>query len=133
MNNENILVITVDSEPSPYAEGLEAIQQLKEGKTVNEPAVVRFPNESQLTDVFNERTYTLLRVIRDEEPASIRETARLVGRDKKNVHEELTTLEALGVIRFEEDGRAKRPVFPYTELVVTPLAGTAGDGTPAAP
>jgi predicted transcriptional regulator len=86
-----------------------------------------------LTDVFNERTYTLLRVIRDEEPASIRETARLVGRDKKNVHEELTTLEALGVIRFEEDGRAKRPVFPYTELVVTPLAGTDGDGTPATP
>jgi predicted transcriptional regulator len=133
MNNENVLVITVDSEPSPYAEGLEAIQQLKQGKTVNEPAVVRFPNESQLTDVFNERTYTLLRVIRDEEPASIRETARLVGRDKKNVHEELTTLEALGVIRFEEDGRAKRPVFPYTELVLTPLAGTAGDETPAAP
>ena len=133
MNNENVLVITVDSEPSPYAEGLEAIQQLKQGKTVNEPAVVRFPNESQLTDVCNERTYTLLRVIRDEEPASIRETARLVGRDKKNVHEELTMLESLGVIRFEEDGRAKRPVFPYTELVVTPLAGTAGDGTPAAP
>jgi predicted transcriptional regulator len=133
MNNENVLVITVDSEPSPYAEGLEAIQQLKKGKTVDEPAVVRFPNESQLTDVFNERTYTLLRVIRDEEPASIRETARLVGRDKKNVHEELTTLEALGVIRFEEDGRAKRPVFPYTELVVTPLAGTDGDGTPATP
>jgi predicted transcriptional regulator len=133
MSNTNVLVITVDSEPRPYAEGLEAIQQLKEGKTTEGPAVVRFPNESQLTDVFNERTYTLLRIIRDEEPASIRETARLVDRDKKNVHEELTTLEALGVIRFDEDGRAKKPVFPYVDLVVTPLAGTTGDGTPATP
>jgi predicted transcriptional regulator len=83
MSNTNVSVITVDSEPHPYAEGLEAIQQLKQSKTIEGPAVVRFPNESQLTDVFNERTYTLLRVIRDEEPASIRETARLVDRDKK--------------------------------------------------
>lgn len=41
-----------------------------------------FSNESQIANVFNERTYTLLGVIRDEEPESIRETARLVGRDK---------------------------------------------------
>jgi predicted transcriptional regulator len=81
----------------------------------------------------DERTYTLLRVIRDESPASIRETARLVGRDKKNVHQELTTLEALGVIRFEEAGRAKKPVFPYDELIVTPLARGSRDGAAAAP
>lgn len=89
----------------------------------------RFPNEAKLTEVFNERTYTPLRVIRDETPESIRETARLVGRDKKNVHEELTTLEALGVIRFEEAGRAKRPVFPHDDLVVSPLAHGRGDST----
>ena len=133
MTEQNILVVTVDDETNPYEEGLEAIQTLKEGEHLDRPATVRFPNESRLTDVFNERTYTLLRVIRDEEPESIRETARLVGRDKKNVHEELTTLEALGVIHFETVGRAKKPVFPYDELVVTPLAHDLGDGTTATP
>lgn len=133
MTEQNVLVITVDPDASPYEEAIQAIQQLKAGNTVEQPAVIRFPNEAQLTDVFNERTYRLLRVIRDHEPASIRETARLVGRDKKNVHEELTTLEALGVIRFEAEGRAKKPVFPYTELVVTPLSRASDDGTPAAP
>ena len=133
MTEQNVLVVTVDDETNPYEEGLEAIQTLKKGDRLNEPATVRFPNESQLTDVFNERTYTLLRVIRDEEPESIRETARLVGRDKKNVHEELTTLEALGVIRFEAVGRAKKPMFPYDELVVTPLAHDTGDGASATP
>lgn len=128
-----ILMVTVDDETNPYEEGLDAIQQLKDGEPIDQPATIRFPNESQLTAVFNERTYTLLRVIRDEEPASIRETARLVGRDKKNVHEELTTLEALGVIRFEEEGRAKKPVFPYDELIVTPLARRSDDGATAAP
>jgi len=133
MTEQNVLVVTVDDETNPYEEGLEAIQTLKEGEYLDRPATVRFPNESQLTDVFNERTYTLLRVIRDEEPESIRETARLVGRDKKNVHEELTTLEALGVIRFETVGRAKKPVFPYDDLVVSPLAHDSGDGATAAP
>jgi len=133
MTEQNVLVVTVDDETNPYDEGLEAIQTLKEGEHLDRPATVRFPNESQLTDVFNERTYTLLRVIRDEEPESIRETARLVGRDKKNVHEELTTLEALGVIRFKTVGRAKKPVFPYHDLVVSPLAHDPGDGATAAP
>jgi predicted transcriptional regulator len=132
-DDTNILVVTVDDETEPYREGLNAIRQLKGGEPVEQPAVVRFLNESQLTDVFNERTYTLLGVIRDEQPDSIRETARLVGRDKKNVHEELTTLEALGVIRFEEEGRAKRPVFPYDDLVVTPLTDRSGDSSRALP
>lgn len=132
-DSTNVLLVTVDDEHNPYEAGLDAIQQLRAGEAIDQPATIRFPNESQLTEVFNERTYTLLRVIRDENPESIRETARLVGRDKKNVHEELTTLEALGVIRFEPDGRAKRPVFPYDELVVTPLAHGPSDGTPAAP
>jgi hypothetical protein len=69
-----------------------------------------------LTDVFNERTYRLLRVIRDDRPASIREPARLVGRDKKSVHAELTPLEAVGAVRFESEGAAKRPVLPYDDL-----------------
>ena len=132
-DDTNVLVVTVDDEGDPYREGLDAIRQLTGGESVDQPAIVRFPNESQLTDVFNERTYTLLGVIRDEQPNSIREAARLVGRDKKNVHEELTTLEALGVIRFEEKGRAKRPVFPYDDLVVTPLTDRSGDGSRALP
>lgn len=129
----NVLVVTVDDEANPYEEGRNAIEQLATSEPIDQPATVRFPNESQLTEVFNERTYTLLRVIRDEAPESIRETARLVGRDKKNVHEELTRLEALGVIRFEDNGQARRPVFPYDDLVVTPLAHPSEDGTLAAP
>jgi len=61
----------------------------------------------------------LLETIADAAPESIRETARLVDRDVKNVHEELSELERLGVIKFEDRGRSKQPVFPYEEIVIS--------------
>lgn len=121
MTENKILLVTIGGGEEMYEEGLEAIQSLKEGETIQQPAKVTVPNEEMLGKIFNERTYTLLRVIRDESPSSIRETARLVDRDKKNVHEELTTLEALGIIRFEEDSNSKKPVFPYDDLFITPF------------
>jgi predicted transcriptional regulator len=132
-DSTNVLFVTIGDGEELYEDGLEAIQQLSEGEPVDQPAMVTFADETQLGEVFNERTYTLLRVIREDEPSSIRETARLVGRDVKNVHEELTTLEALGVIRFDESGQAKEPVFPYDDLVISPFAHDSGDSAAAAP
>jgi predicted transcriptional regulator len=117
---QNVLVATVGDEDI-YEEGTEAIRRMKEGEPIDEPAVLSFADEEQLADVFDGRTYSLLRVIREEEPESIRATARLVERDVKNVHQELTKLEALGVIRLEEEGRSKKPAFPYDDLLIHPF------------
>lgn len=120
-------MVTVSSEDELYRNGRDAIRQLEAGEGVEGPPRIVFADEAQLAAVFNERTYRLLRTIRERAPGSIRETARLVGRDVKNVHDELTTLEGLGVIRFEDAGRAKRPVFPYDDLVINPLGADSLD------
>ena len=70
-------------------------------------------------------------MIAEDRPASIRETARLAERGVKNVHKELTRLEAMGVVRFADEGRSKRPVFPYDELVVTIPFGRSNDSAVA--
>lgn len=132
-SERNVLYVTIGDGETLYEAGLEAIRALEGGEPVEQPATLTFADEEQLSDVFNERTYTLLRVVREEEPGSIRETARMVGRDVKNVHQELTTLEALGIIRFDERGQAKRPVFPYDDLVISPFSHDDGDATAAAP
>lgn len=124
---KNILLVTVGGGEKVYEEGLEAIERLERDESIGEPTTVTFANEKQLGNVFDERTYTLLRIIREDHPNSIRDTARLVGRDVKNVHQELTQLEALGIIRFDQDGQSKRPVFPYDDLFISPFAHDAGD------
>lgn len=125
----SVLLITVErgDDEGIYEKGLEAIQTPEDGESVDQPTTITFPDEKLLAETFNEQTYTLLNVIRDEAPSSIRETARLVERDKKNVHEELTTLEALGVIRFEQEGQSKRPIVPYDDLIISPFGNPDKD------
>lgn len=118
---ENVLLVTIGGDEHMYERGRDAIEALEADEQIDEPATIRFANEHQLGEVFNERTYRLLRVIREDEPDSIRETARLVDRDVKNVHQELSRLEALGIIRFVEEGQSKRPVFPFDDLVISPF------------
>jgi len=127
-NDTNVLLISVrQDDDGIYENGLDAIRTLKDGDSIDNPTTITFPDEKLLADTFNERTYTLLNLIREQQPSSIRETARLAGRDKKNVHEELTRLEALGVIRFERDGQSKRPIFPYDELIIRPVSDPTDD------
>jgi len=72
----------------------------------------------------------LLRVLASERPESIRETARLVDRDVRQVHRNLEELEELDLISLESEGPGKptRPQVWYDEIAVE-LPLTAGDGS----
>ena len=98
---------------------IQSNDELYREESVDKPDTFAFETSELLFETFNPRTVALLETISDSEPESIRETARLVDRDVKNVHEELTELNRLGVIRFEDSGRSKRPVFPYEEIVIS--------------
>ncbi|MCU4802451.1 hypothetical protein OB920_18980 [Halobacteria archaeon HArc-gm2] len=112
------LVVTVESDEAFDDEVRSAIERLQDGETVDSTHTVSVPSEELLAEALTATTLALLRALSTHEPASIRETARLVERDVKNVHDELTRLEAMGIIRFEEVGQAKQPIFPFDELLV---------------
>lgn len=112
------LVVTVESDEAFADEVRSAIERLQDGESVDSTHTVSFPSEELLAETLTATTLALLRALSKYEPASIRETARLVERDVKNVHDELTRLEAMGIIRFEDVGQAKQPVFPFDELIV---------------
>ncbi|HET7324906.1 MAG TPA: hypothetical protein VFJ06_11280 [Halococcus sp.] len=66
----------------------------------------------------SETTLELLRTISRQRPRSMRGTATLVERDFKDVPRNLYELAGFGVIEFEEDGWAKRPVIRFDKLVI---------------
>lgn len=126
------LFVTVQDDSGVYQAGLDAIERRKAGTPVDEPDTFSFASVEMLFETFTPRPMQFLETIERQEPDSIRETARFVDRDVKNVQEELTQLERLGLLTFEQEGRTKRPVFPDDELLIRlPFADDAHDSAPA--
>ena len=128
------LVLTVTSSEEFHDDVTDRVTALERGETVEATPTLSFASYDELMETVTPRVLDLIEAIRRNEPASINETARVVDRDVKNVHEELSRLAQLGIIFFEEDGQRKRPVVWFDELVINlPLDPEVDDTTAAAP
>lgn len=134
LRDESTLVVTVTSSEEFHDAVADGIAGLERGDAVESPPTLSFHSYDDLMRTLTPRVLDLIEAIRRAEPASINETARVVDRDVKNVHEELSRLARLGIVFFEEDGQRKRPVVWFDELVITlPFDPDAGDTAAAAP
>lgn len=115
---QNRLIVTVESIGEIQHRTANAFEQARADETpaTDEPRRLSFETTDQLATVFTPRAMDLLQVIAQKEPASIREAARLVDRDIKQVSENVERLESVGVIEFVEEGKAKRPVVCYDKI-----------------
>ncbi len=131
---ESTLVVTVKSSDEFYDDVTDSIVALEGDSAVDSTPTLSFTSYDDLMETLTPRVLELIEAIRREEPASINETARLVDRDVKNVHEELSRLAQLGILFFEEDDRRKRPVVWFDELRINlPFDPEGGDTATAAP
>ena len=131
---ESTLVVTVKSSSEYHDDVTDRIKTLERGDAVDSTPTLSFTNYDDLMETLTPRVLDLIEAIRRKEPASINETARVVDRDVKNVHEELSRLAQLGIIFFEEDSQSKRPVVWFDELVINfAFDPEAGDTATAAP
>lgn len=132
---QKTLIVTVESIGALRQRTADAFERALggNGDEAHAPRRLSFETTDQLAQVFTPRAIDLLRAIAREEPESIREAARLVERDIKQVSENLERLDEYGVVEFVEEGRAKRPVVPYDEIDIRlPLREAVGsDATPA--
>lgn len=126
------LVVTVKSSDE-FRNGLaEDIDTLDAGETVDSTPTLSFTSYDDLMGTFTPRVLDLIEAVRREEPSSINETARVVDRDVKNIHEELSRLARLGIVFFEEEGQRKRPVVWFDELLIDlPFDPETSDGATA--
>lgn len=93
-----------------------ALRSLDRGEKPDPHLEVVFDDPDDVHRITRPKNLELLRTIVQHEPESIRETARLVDRDVRQVHTNLEELEALHLIEFERDGRCKRPTVWYDSI-----------------
>ena len=131
---ESTLVVTVKSSSKFHDDVTDGIEAIRQDDAADSTPTLSFTSYDDLMETLTPRVLDLIEAIRREEPASINETARVVDRDVKNVHEELSRLARLGIIFFEKDGQSKRPVVWFDELVINlPFDPEAGDTATASP
>ena len=134
LRTESTLVVTVKSSSEFHDDVTDGIEAVERGDAVDSSPTLSFTSYDDLMETLTPRVLDLIEATRRDRPASINETARVVDRDVKNVHEELSRLAQLGIIFFEEDGQSKRPVVWFDELVINlPFDPEAGDTATAAP
>lgn len=112
--------VRVESDEEWFDGVRETMSKLDEGRTdeVEHEHSVSLPSEERLNEVLSPKRVELVRATRREKPSSMRELARVVERDIRQVSDDVNELAALGLIELVEEGRAKRPVVPYDEIDV---------------
>jgi predicted transcriptional regulator len=114
----NTLHIRVDRPQNARDHIQERLAGIEDGDEIEERSVLYLKSVADLHRVFSPKNMELLKVVLEQEPRSVREAARFVDREPSEVSKNLNELEQLGMIRFEQDGRAKQPVVWYTEFDV---------------
>jgi predicted transcriptional regulator len=123
------LVVTVKSGDEFHEDVATALERLERGESVDGTPTLSFESYDRLLAMFTPTTLELLDTVRREQPASINDAARVVERDVSNVHNELTRLANMGVIYFVEEGRSKRPVVWFDDLVIDIPVGERDEET----
>jgi predicted transcriptional regulator len=133
MTDERTLTVRIDAAERTRREARERIAAMERGEDIESRHVLVLEDDAALARLVSETNIELLRAIRNHEPTSMRETAALVERDHKEVHRNLTELETLGIVEFEREGRAKRPVVRFDAIEIDIPVLTERDETETDP
>lgn len=129
---QNTLIVTVESLGAVRRRTADAFAQARDTPPDEDaPRRLSFETTDQLAQVLTPRAIDLLQAIAREEPASIRQAARLVDRDIKQVSTNLERLAEYDIVEFVDEGRAKRPVVPYDEIDIQLPLQNSGDADTA--
>jgi predicted transcriptional regulator len=100
----------------------DAMRRVAKRDRTQQDSELYFENIEELRRILTEKRLELLLAISRHRPASVRELAGLVERDYKNVTDDITLLQRLGLVRLEAKrgrGGAQMPTVPYDQIQVT--------------
>jgi predicted transcriptional regulator len=90
--------------------------QLAKGKKIKPKSAVYFSNLKEMRRALTERRLELLKTIKDERPSSVYQLSKLLNRDLKNVLQDVSYLNELGIIEVTKTGDKKIPQFHYDKI-----------------
>ncbi|MFP3950840.1 MAG: hypothetical protein ACLFVP_01650 [Candidatus Bathyarchaeia archaeon] len=101
-----------------WTEMKHAIRAYSEGEEFDYYAEMEFDLDREMYEKLTTRRLELLDHLSSVQVTSINQLSREIGRDVKNVYNDLQELESLGFIRLVSEGRSLRPELLVQELTL---------------
>ena len=99
-------------------ESIENVRKFEEGEVSGGHFRLNFHDPTQIQRILTPKRLELLRSVMTDPPESIRGLADRLDRNVSDVHEDVTMLAEYDIVHLGDEGRAKRPVVPYGEIVI---------------
>ena len=96
----------------------EAFEDLSKGMAVKQKHAIYFASLKEMRRVLTEKRLEILKTIRDRRPASLYALAKMLDRDLKNVLQDLSYLQELGIVAITDAGVKKVPHFDYDRISI---------------
>jgi len=90
----------------------ETWKKLEAGKKVKKEESIYFDSIDTMRAVLTNNRLLILKTIRDRHPQSVYELATMLGRDSKNVNQDLKLLAGVGLVTLEKTETDKKRVMP---------------------
>lgn len=93
----------------------ETWKKLEAGKKVKKEEGIYFNSIDTMRAVLTNKRLQILKVIREQKPASVYELAKILGRDLKNVNQDLKLLSNIGLVTLEKTETDKKRIIPHVD------------------
>jgi predicted transcriptional regulator len=93
----------------------ETWKKLEAGKKVKKEEGIYFDSIDTMRAALTNKRLQILKTIRELKPQSVYELARLLGRDIKNVNQDLKLLSEIGLVTLEKTKTDKKRIIPHVD------------------
>ncbi len=101
--------------PESLKDFAEAWKKLEAGKKVKKHEGIYFDSIDTMRSVLTNKRLLIIRTIKENKPGSVYELAKILGRDLKNVNQDLKMLAEIGLVTLEKTEADKKRVIPHVD------------------
>jgi predicted transcriptional regulator len=92
-----------------------AWEKMASGERIKKEKGLYFDSIDAMRTILTNKRLLILKTVREQSPSSVYELAKMLGRDLKNVNQDLKLLADIGLVTLEKKETDKKRVIPHVD------------------
>ena len=110
--------IVLQSTNKFFKNSMEKMKKVFEGVNTEPEEIISFPSIENLNKTLSKERFRLINTVKSQKPQSIRELARMLKRDYKNVYQDVIFLEKIGLLKKEKREKNTYLIVDYDKIEI---------------